>query len=267
MSSAAEIVAKTRKVTRPTSLAFIKEICDEFIELHGDRYFADDKAIVGGIGTIGGRSVTIIGVQKGNSIQENIKRNFGQPNPDGYRKALRLMKQAEKFGRPVITLINTSGAYPGVGAEERGQGEAIARILFESAGLKTPVISIFIGEGGSGGALALAAGDRVWMLENGMYAVLSPEGFASILWHDPSRSGEAAELMKLTAKDLLKNGIIEKIIPEAEEGIENNLKFTTDILKGSLLQEMEYLCSLDKEQLLEERYERFRKYGEFTEGV
>ena len=264
MSKAYEIVAQTRKVTRPTAQAFIREICNGFVKLHGDRYFGDDKAIVGGIGNIGKHAVTIIGIQKGNSIQENIKRNFGQPNPEGYRKALRLMKQAEKFKRPVVTLINTSGAYPGLGAEERGQGEAIAKLLFESAGLKVPVISIFIGEGGSGGALALAAGDRVWMLENGMYAVLSPEGFASILWRDPSKASEAAELMKLTAKDLLANEIIEKIIPEAEEGIENNLKFTTDILKENLLEELDFLCSLEPEELLEQRYERFRKFGEFS---
>ena len=221
MSNASEVLANARKVTRPTSLEFIREIFDGFIELHGDRCFGDDRAIVGGIASLKGRAVTVIGVQKGHTIEENIKRNFGSPNPEGYRKALRLMKQAEKFGRPVVFLINTSGAYCGIGAEERGQGEAIARCLFETAGIKTPVISIFIGEGGSGGALALAAGDRVWMLDNGMYAVLSPEGFASILWRDPSKAGEAAELMKLTAKDLIKNGVIEKIIPEAPEGIYN----------------------------------------------
>jgi len=265
MVKASEIVAKTRKVNRPTSLAFIKEICEEFIQLHGDRHFSDDKAIVGGIGRIGGRSVTIVGIQKGNSIQDNIKRNFGQPNPEGYRKALRLMKQAEKFNRPVLTFINTSGAYPGLGAEERGQGEAIARMLFESAGLRVPIISIFIGEGGSGGAIALAAGDRVWMLDNGMYAVLSPEGFASILWRDASRTDEAAELMKLTAKDLLANGVIDRIIPEAEEGIENNLKFTTDILKANIISELNELCEISKEELINRRYNRFRKYGEFKE--
>jgi len=263
--NAAEIVAITRKVNRPTSLAFIKEICDEFIQLHGDRYFSDDKAIVGGIGRVGNRVVTIIGVQKGNSIQENIRRNFGSPNPEGYRKALRLMKQAEKFNRPVITFINTSGAYCGIGAEERGQGEAIAKLLFETAGLKVPVISIFIGEGGSGGALALAAGDSIWMLENGMYAVLSPEGFASILWRDSSRSAEAAELMKLTAKDLFENQVIDKIIPESEEGIENNLEFTTNILKEELIEELDRLCSLNVNELLENRYARFRKFGDFDE--
>ncbi|MCQ4725741.1 acetyl-CoA carboxylase carboxyltransferase subunit alpha [Anaerotignum faecicola] len=265
MSNASEVLANARKVTRPTSLEFIREIFDGFIELHGDRCFGDDRAIVGGIASLKGRAVTVIGVQKGHTIEENIKRNFGSPNPEGYRKALRLMKQAEKFGRPVVFLINTSGAYCGIGAEERGQGEAIARCLFETAGIKTPVISIFIGEGGSGGALALAAGDRVWMLDNGMYAVLSPEGFASILWRDPSKAGEAAELMKLTAKDLIKNGVIEKIIPEAPEGIENNLRFTTDIIRESLINEFKVLCAMDKDELICKRYERFRKFGEFEE--
>ncbi len=264
MKTAAEIVAESRKVQRPTSLEFIAEIFDDFIELHGDRAFADDKAVVGGIASLKGMPVTVIGVQKGHTVAENVERRFGAPNPDGYRKTIRLMKQAEKFNRPVITFINTMGAYPGVGAEERGQGEAIARCLFETAGLKVPVISVFIGEGGSGGALALAAGDKVWMLQYGMYAVLSPEGFASILWRDPTRSGEAADLMKLTAKDLLANGVIEKIIPEPEEGLENNLKFTTDILREDLYDELTNLCAKTTEELLEERYERFRKFGEFN---
>ena len=265
MKTAAEIVAESRKVQRPTSLEFIENIFDDFIELHGDRAFADDKAIVGGIAMLGDMAVTVVGVQKGHTVAEIVERRFGAPNPDGYRKTVRLMKQAEKFGRPVVTFINTMGAYPGVGAEERGQGEAIARCLYETAGLKVPVISIFIGEGGSGGALALAAGDRVWMLENGMYAVLSPEGFASILWRDPSRSGEAAELMKLTARDLLANGVIEKVIPEPKEGLENNLKFTTDLLRKELIEELDKLCKKSTEELLEERYERFRKYGSFKE--
>lgn len=265
MKTAAEIVAESRKVQRPTSIEFIEKIFDDFIELHGDRAFADDKAVVGGIATLGNMAITVVGVQKGHTVAENVERRFGAPNPDGYRKAIRLMKQAEKFKRPVVTFINTMGAYPGVGAEERGQGEAIARCLFETAGLKVPVISIFIGEGGSGGALALAAGDKVWMLENGMYAVLSPEGFASILWRDPSRSSEAADLMKLTANDLIKNGVIEKIIPEPEEGLENNLEFTTDIIRKELIEELENLCNKTEEELLEERYARFRKFGEFEE--
>ena len=265
MNKAAEVLAASRKVSRPTTLEFIDRLCEEFIELHGDRYFADDPAMVGGIGRFCGRPVTLVGVQKGHTTEENIRRNFGSPNPEGYRKQLRLMKQAEKFHRPVITFINTSGAYCGIGAEERGQGEAIARCLFETATLKTPVISIFIGEGGSGGALALACGDRVWMLQNGMYAVLSPEGFASILWRSPTRAAEAAELMKITAPDLLKNGVIEKLIPEPREGLDRNLDFTTNILKEELKKELDILCAMDPDQLLEERYARFRKYGDFQE--
>lgn len=252
-------------VSRPTTLEFIDNLFEDFIEFHGDRCYGDDKAIVGGIASLEGRPITVIGVQKGHSIEENLSRSFGSPNPEGYRKQLRLMKQAEKFGRPVILFVNTSGAYCGVGAEERGQGEAIARNLIEMAGLKTPIISIFIGEGGSGGALALALADRVWMLDNGMYAVLSPEGFSSILWRTPDRVGEAAQLMKLTAPDLLKNGVIEEIIPEASEGILNHLKETVDVIKKLLLEELEHLCGMDTENLLAQRYERFRKYGSFQE--
>ena len=212
-----------------------------------------------------GLPVTVIGVQKGHSVNENIKRNFGSPNPEGYRKALRLMKQAEKFGRPVITLVNTPGAYCGIGAEERGEGEAIARSIMEMARLEVPIISIFIGEGGSGGALALAVADEVWMLENGMYAVLSPEGFASILWKDPSKAAEASELMKLTAQDLLELGVIEKIIPEAENGIENDLEFTTKIMKKELINKIKVLSAKDSKTVLEDRYKRFRKFGDFIE--
>ncbi|MCI1931367.1 MAG: acetyl-CoA carboxylase carboxyl transferase subunit alpha [Clostridia bacterium] len=265
MSRASEILFNSRKVSRPSSLDCIEKIFDDFLEFHGDRCFADDCAMVGGIASLDGMPVTVVGIQKGHTVAENVSRRFGSPNPDGYRKVIRLMKQAEKFHRPVVEFINTSGAYPGKGAEERGQGEAIARCLFESAGIKTPIISIFIGEGGSGGALAMAAGDRVWMLENGMYAVLSPEGFASILWRDPSRSSEAAELMKITATDLLANGVIEKIIPEAPEGIENNVEYTTDFIKKDLIEEFKVLCAKPIDELLKERYERFRKFGEFEE--
>lgn len=265
MSNASEILAKSRMVSRPSSLEFINSIFTDFFELHGDRHFEDDMAMVGGLAMLNDMPVTVVGIQKGHTVKDNVERRFGSPNPDGYRKVMRLMEQAEKFHRPVIQFINTSGAYPGKGAEERGQGEAIARCLYLSAGLKTPVISIFIGEGGSGGALAMAAGDRVWMLENGMYAVLSPEGFASILWRDPTRSAEAAELMKITAKDLLQNGVIEKIIPEPEEGIEDNLQYTADIIKDELTKELKNLCAKTTDELLEERYKRFRKYGEFDE--
>ncbi len=265
MGRAFDILSKSRMVSRPSSLEFIEAIFDDFFELHGDRHFEDDLAMVGGIASINEIPVTVIGIQKGHSVKENVSRRFGSPNPEGYRKVIRLMEQAEKFKRPVIEFINTSGAYPGKGAEQRGQGEAIAKCLYVSAGLKTPVISIFIGEGGSGGAIAMAAGDRVWMLENGMYAVLSPEGFASILWRDPSRSSEAAELMKITAEDLIKNGVIEKIIPEPEEGIENNPEYTFNILKDELIKEINILRNKPIDQLLSERYARFRKFGEFEE--
>jgi hypothetical protein len=239
-----------------TALDFANGIFDEFIELHGDRSFRDDGAVIGGIGWLGDQAVTVVGIQKGKSLHDNLKRNFGQPHPEGYRKALRLMKQAEKFGRPVVTFINTAGAYPGVGAEERGQGEAIARNLMEMSDLKVPIIAIIIGEGGSGGALALAVADRVWMLENSIYAVLSPEGFASILWKDGSRAMEAAELMKITSHELLEMGIVDKVISEA--GLSS--KEMLECVKNELRAELERLQGLALEQLLEERYQRFRKY-------
>ncbi|MBR1445064.1 MAG: acetyl-CoA carboxylase carboxyl transferase subunit alpha [Firmicutes bacterium] len=264
-NAASEIVKIARKVSRPSALEYINHIFTGFIEFHGDRNFKDDKAVVGGIAMLDDMPVTVIGIQKGHSTEENIERNFGSPHPEGYRKALRLMKQAEKFNRPVITFINTSGAFCGVGAEERGQGEAIARNLLEMSTLKTPSISIVIGEGGSGGALALAVTDRVWMLENSVYSILSPEGFASILWKDASRSKEAAELMKITANDLLELGIIDKVIKEVPGGAQNDFAFTANLLKSKLRVELEELCAKDKETLLEERYQRFRKFGAFTE--
>ena len=214
MSDVARILKEARDQGRLTALDFAQGIFDDFIELHGDRNFRDDGAVIGGIGRLNGQAVTVVGIQKGKNLQDNLNRNFGQPHPEGYRKALRLMKQAEKFGRPVVTFINTAGAYPGVGAEERGQGEAIARNLMEMSDLKVPIIAIIIGEGGSGGALALAVADKVWMLENTIYSILSPEGFATILWKDGSRSEEAAELMKITSGELLNMGIVDKVIPE-----------------------------------------------------
>ena len=231
-------------------------IFDDFIELHGDRSFRDDGAVIGGIGWLGHQAVTVVGIQKGKSLQDNLNRNFGQPHPEGYRKALRLMKQAEKFGRPIVTFINTAGAYPGVGAEERGQGEAIARNLMEMSDLKVPIIAIIIGEGGSGGALALAVANRVWMLENSIYAVLSPEGFASILWKDGSRAMEAAELMKITSHELLEMGIVDKVISEA--GLSS--KELLGCVKNELRAELDRLQELPLDQLIEERYQRFRKY-------
>ena len=252
----AKIVREAREQTRLTALDFATGIFDDFIELHGDRSFRDDGAIIGGIGWLGDQAVTVVGIQKGKSLQDNLNRNFGQPHPEGYRKALRLMKQAEKFGRPIVTFINTAGAYPGVGAEERGQGEAIARNLFEMSDLKVPIIAIIIGEGGSGGALALAVADRVWMLENSIYAVLSPEGFASILWKDGTRAMEAAELMKITSHELLEMEVVDKVI--SERGL--SAKELLARVKNELQTEIEQLKQLPLEELLEERYQRFRKY-------
>lgn len=252
----AKIVREAREQTRLTALDFATGIFDDFIELHGDRSFRDDGAIIGGIGWLGDQAVTVVGIQKGKSLQDNLNRNFGQPHPEGYRKALRLMKQAEKFGRPVVTFINTAGAYPGVGAEERGQGEAIARNLMEMSDLKVPIIAIIIGEGGSGGALALAVADRVWMLENSIYAVLSPEGFASILWKDGTRAMEAAELMKITSHELLEMEVVDKVISERCLSAKELLAR----VKNELQTEIEQLKQLPLEKLLEERYQRFRKY-------
>lgn len=256
MTKITRIIKEARDQARLTALDFAQGICENFIELYGDRSFRDDGAVIGGIGTLDGQPITVVGIQKGRNLQDNLQRNFGQPHPEGYRKALRLMKQADKFGRPVVTFINTAGAYPGVGAEERGQGEAIARNLLEMSDLKVPVIAIIIGEGGSGGALALAVADKVWMLENSIYAVLSPEGFASILWKDGSRAMEAAELMKITSHELLDMGVVDKVIPEA--GLSNQ-----DLLyavKQEIVAELANLSQLPLEQLLEARYQRFRKY-------
>ena len=256
MSDVARILKEARDQGRLTALDFAQGIFDDFIELHGDRNFRDDGAIIGGIGRLNCQAVTVVGIQKGRNLQDNLNRNFGQPHPEGYRKALRLMKQAEKFGRPVVTFINTAGAYPGVGAEERGQGEAIARNLMEMSDLKVPIIAIIIGEGGSGGALALAVADKVWMLENTIYSILSPEGFATILWKDGSRSEEAAELMKITSGELLNMGIVDKVIPERGY-------FTSEIIeaiKTAIVDELAELSQLSTEDLLEARYQRFRKY-------
>ena len=256
MSDVARILKEARDQGRLTALDFAQGIFDDFIELHGDRNFRDDGAIIGGIGRLNGQAVTVVGIQKGRNLQDNLNRNFGQPHPEGYRKALRLMKQAEKFGRPVVTFINTAGAYPGVGAEERGQGEAIARNLMEMSDLKVPIIAIIIGEGGSGGALAFAVADKVWMLENTIYSILSPEGFATILWKDGSRSEEAAELMKITSGELLNMGIVDKVIPERGY-------FTSEIIeaiKTAIVDELAELSQLSTEDLLEARYQRFRKY-------
>lgn len=219
MTEANEIVKNARSVERLTTKEFAEQLFDSFFEMHGDRRFGDDPAIIGGVGLLDGSAVTVIGTQKGRDIKENVYRNFGSPHPEGYRKAIRLMKQAEKFNRPIVTFINTSGAFCDVESEDRGIGEAIAESLLVMSQLTVPILSIFIGEGGSGGALALAMGNKVWMMENAMYSVLSPEGFASILWKDSSRSKEAAEIMKLTPTDLLELEVIDKIIPETRRKV------------------------------------------------
>ncbi|WP_350342868.1 acetyl-CoA carboxylase, carboxyltransferase subunit beta [Proteinivorax tanatarense] len=261
-----EKVKLARKLARPTSLDFIEEIFDGFIELHGDRYFGDDGCVIGGLAYLNGIVVTVIGQQKGRNLKENIKRNFGMPNPEGYRKALRLMKQAEKFNRPVICFADTPGAYCGIGAEERGQGEAIAQNLTQMAALKTPILSIVIGEGGSGGALALTVADEVYMLEHAIYSVLSPEGFASILWKDASRAQEAANIMGITAQDLKKFGIIEKIIPEPSGDASISPKETAKLIKYNIVKGLENKLEEDVNSLLEKRYNKFRKIGQYVES-
>ena len=254
-------VMLARKMDRPKALDYINGLFDDFIELHGDRNFGDDKAIVGGIATFDGMPVTVIGEQKGKKAKENMERNFGMPNPEGYRKALRLMKQAEKFKRPIITFIDTPGAYPGMGAEERGQGEAIARNMLEMSNLKVPIICIVIGEGSSGGALAIAVGDKIVMLENAVYSILSPEGFASILYKDSSKAREAAENMKMTAQDLKKMKIIDKIINEPEGGAQNDFDKVVKELKQYIKESIKELSKYSEEELIENRYQKFRVMG------
>lgn len=258
-------VSIARLVERPTALDYINRIFDTFMELHGDRYYGDDPAIVGGIARFNGIPVTVIAQQKGNNTKENIKRNFGMPNPEGYRKVLRLMKQAEKFKRPVICLVDTPGAYCGLGAEERGQGEAIARNLMGMSNLKTPIISIVIGEGGSGGALAMAVADEVWMLEHAIYSILSPEGFASILFKDASRAKEAANAMKITAQDLINFGIIDRIIKEPLGGAHTNVDEMAVSIKRNLEESINRLTREPIESLLTKRYYKFRKIGKVVE--
>ena len=262
--SAWEKVEIARNPKRKTSLEYIEKIFDEFIELHGDRNFKDDKAIICGLAKIDNTPFTIIAEQKGRTTKENIERNFGMPNPESYRKAIRFMKQAEKFKRPVITFIDTKGAYPGIEAEERGQGEAIAKSMFEMARLKVPVISIVIGEGSSGGALAIGVANKVFMLENAIYSILSPEGYSSILWKDSSRYKEAAEKMKLTAKDLHELNVIDKIIPEKNEISEENFSKTSEILKKEISKEIKKLNKMTSEQIVEERYKKFRNITSFN---
>ena len=259
--SAYERVKIARGGKRPTGADFIDHLFTGFFELHGDRRFADDAAIIGGVAYLDTLPVTVIAIEKGHTARERLQRSFGAPNPEGYRKALRLMQQAEKFHRPVLCFVDTSGAYCGIGAEERGQGQAIAECLTQTAALQTPVLSVLIGEGGSGGALALAAGDRVWMLENAVYSVISPEGCASILWKDAAKAEQAAQQLKLTAEDALQLGVIEKIIPETDLG---KPEFY-EKLKQALLEELTTLSRLTPEALLEARYRRFRRIGADTQ--
>ena len=263
-----ERVEIARNPKRKTALDYISEIFDEFIELHGDRCYGDDKAMVCGLGRIENQNYTIIAEQKGRNTKENIERNFGMPNPESYRKAIRMMKQAEKFNRPVITFIDTKGAYPGVEAEQRGQGEAIAKSMFEMAKLTVPVIAIVIGEGSSGGALAIGVANKVIMLENAIYSILSPEGYSSILWKDSSRFKEAADRMKLTANDLYDMGIIETVIKESIENYTTEkelLKNITDKIKQEIQTTVQESKSKTKDEIVEERYQKFRKISGFKE--
>ena len=258
--SAWDMVQLSRDSHRPTALDYIHAIFDGFMEFHGDRYFGDDGAIVGGIASFHGTPVTVIGQQKGKTTKDNLKRNFGMPSPEGYRKALRLMKQAETFGRPIICFVDTPGAFCGIEAEERGQGEAIARNLFEMSALNVPVLSIVIGEGGSGGALAMAVANEVWMMENAVYSVLSPEGFASILWKDSKRADEAARVMKMTAAELKELGIIERVIPEPEPADPETIPEIAKTMENAMEEFFEAWTQLDGKTLAERRYERFRKF-------
>ncbi len=258
-NTAWDTVLLSRKSDRPTAMDYINSLFDHFIEFHGDRYFKDDGAITGGIALFHGIPVTVIGQVKGKNTKENIKRNFGMPSPEGYRKALRLMKQAETFGRPVICFVDTPGAFCGLEAEERGQGEAIARNLFEMSSLQVPILSVVIGEGGSGGALAMAVANEVWMMEHAVYSILSPEGFASILWKDSKKAPEAAKVMKITAADLYEMGLIERIIPEGESLNQDSMPQVLAYIEQAMKEFFIQVKDLDGKQLAEKRYERFRR--------
>lgn len=258
-------VQVARHPRRPYALDYIQLAFTEFIELRGDRLFRDDPAIVGGWARLAGRPVVVIGQQKGRDTKENLRRNFGMPHPEGYRKALRLMRQAERFRAPVITLIDTPGAYPGLGAEERGQAEAIARNLEEMAALRTPIVAAVIGEGGSGGALALGVADRVIMLENAIYSVISPEGCAAILWKDAALKERAAEALRLTAPDLERFGVIDEVVPEPPGGAHADPQTTADALRAALDRHLGELVALDAETLVERRAAKYRAMGAFAE--
>jgi acetyl-CoA carboxylase carboxyl transferase subunit alpha len=254
-----------RHPKRPTFLDYIGNIFTNFIELHGDRSFRDDPAMVGGIAYLEDTPVTVIGQQKGRDTKENIFRNFGLPHPEGYRKALRLMEQANKFNRPIICLVDVVGAYPGIEAEERGQGEAIARNIRDMAKLTVPIIVVITGEGGSGGALAIGVGNRVLMLENSWYSVISPEACAAILYRDSTKSGEAVEALRISSENLLEMGIVDEIIPESLGGAHKNHQETAGNLKQAIIRYLKPLLSLSKDEILEDRYQRFRNYGKYLE--
>jgi acetyl-CoA carboxylase carboxyl transferase subunit alpha len=258
-------VQLARHPNRPYTLDYIERICDDFMELHGDRAFGDDPAIVAGVGHIGGRPVTIVGHQKGREIKQKLLRNFGMPHPEGYRKALRVMKLGAKFGRPVISLVDTPGAYPGIGAEERGQAEAIARNLYEMSRLPVPILVIIIGEGASGGALGIGVGDRVLMMENTWYSVISPEGCAAILWRDAGKAEQAAEAMKLTASDLLALGVIDGVIPEPVGGAHHDPDAAAKILKETILRELDALSAISPDRLVRERVAKYGRMGFWKE--
>ena len=260
MKTAWEKVEIARNPNRKTALDYINEVFDEFLELHGDRISKDDSAIVCGLARINNQNFTVIAQQKGRNTKENIMRNFGMPNPESYRKAMRFMKQAEKFNRPIITFVDTKGAYPGIEAEEKGQGEAIAKSMFEMSKLKVPVITIVIGEGSSGGALAISIANKIFMLENAIYSILSPEGYASILWKDSNRAQEAAEKMKLTAQDLYDFKIIDKIIDEKE-----GFDIIAKNIRDEILSEVAELNKMLPKELIEQRYSKFRKIGTYKE--
>ncbi|HJA37040.1 MAG TPA: acetyl-CoA carboxylase carboxyltransferase subunit alpha [Firmicutes bacterium] len=260
-------VLLARDGTRPNLRHYISRLFTDFFEQKGDRSCRDDGAIIGGIALLEDRPITVLGHQKGASLEENVQCNFGMPGPEGYRKALRIMEQAEKFGRPILTFVDTPGAYPGMEAEERGQGEAIARCLMAMGQLRVPILTVVIGEGGSGGALAISVADRIWMLENAVYSVLSPEGFATILWKDASRAREASELMKLTANDLKEAGVCDRVIPEPPGGVKREHERFFTGLRRLLTLEVDLLCKQNINTLLSERYDRYRALGAKGEKI